>query len=368
VWLMSETLKSQTLTKNRARAAEVQRDPRWATVQARDAGADGRFFYSVRTTGVYCRPSCAARAARPENVAFHETAAEAERAGFRPCRRCKPEQPPAAERNAAAVARLCRLIERSEAVPTLAELARHAGLSAFHTHRLFKAVTGLTPRAYAAAHRAKQVRAELETRGSVTEALYGAGYNSSGRFYAEVGAVLGMTPTEYRAHGADVEIRFAVGQCSLGAILVAASERGVCAVLLGDDPQALVQDLERRFARARLVGADADFEALVAQVVGFVERPRQGLGLPLDVQGTAFQRRVWQALRAIPAGTTASYADIARAIGAPGSVRAVASACAANALAVAIPCHRVVKSDGGLSGYRWGVERKRALLAREAQP
>jgi AraC family transcriptional regulator, regulatory protein of adaptative response / methylated-DNA-[protein]-cysteine methyltransferase len=229
-------------------------------------------------------------------------------------------------------------------------------------------VTGLTPRAYAAAHRAEAVRQELAARGSVTEAIYGAGYNSSGRFYEESNAVLGMTPSEYRAQGADVEIRFAVGQCSLGAILVAASARGVCAVLLGDDPQALVRDLERRFARARLVGADAGFEQLVAQVVGLVEQPRVGHALPLDVRGTAFQQRVWRALRDIPPGSTASYADIARAIGAPGSVRAVAGACAANALAVAIPCHRVVKSDGGLSGYRWGVERKRALLAREAQP
>ena len=351
-----------------ARAAEVQRDPRWAQLRARDAEADGRFVYSVRTTGVYCRPSCGARPARPENVAFHATTAEAERAGFRPCKRCKPDQAPVAERRAAQVARLCRLIERSETVPTLAELAQHAGLSPFHTQRLFKAVTGLTPRAYAAAHRAKQVRAQLQESGSVTEALYGAGYGSSGRFYEAAGGVLGMTPTKFRAGGTDVEIRFAVGQCSLGAILVAETPRGVCAVLLGEDPGALVNDLERRFPKARLIGADAAFERRVAEVVGLVEQPRLGHALPLDVRGTAFQQRVWQALREVPAGSTATYAQIASAIGAPASVRAVAAACGANPLAVAIPCHRVVRSDGGLSGYRWGVERKRALLEREARP
>ncbi|MBF5043916.1 bifunctional DNA-binding transcriptional regulator/O6-methylguanine-DNA methyltransferase Ada [Aggregicoccus sp. 17bor-14] len=352
--------------KNEERSTQVEQDARWAAVRARDPKEDGRFVYSVRTTGVYCRPSCASRPARPQNVAFHAGPKEAEAAGFRACKRCRPTEPPAEERRAAQVAALCRLIERSERVPRLEVLARHAGLSVFHTQRLFKAVTGLTPRAYAAAHRARQVRAELEASGSVTEAIYGAGYSSSGRFYAETDALLGMTPSAFRAGGADVEIRFAVGQCSLGAILVAASARGVCAVLLGDEPEALVHDLERRFPRATLLGADPAFERLVAQVVGLVEQPRLGHALPLDVRGTAFQQRVWRALQDIPAGSTASYAEVARAIGAPGSVRAVAAACAANALAVAIPCHRVVKSDGALSGYRWGVERKRALLEREA--
>ena len=349
-----------------ARAAAIEGDPRWARVRARDATADGAFFYSVRTTGVYCRPSCAARPARPENVAFHPTAAAAEQAGFRPCRRCKPDQPSLTERRTALVAGLCRLIEGRETIPSLDELAAHAGLSAFHTHRLFKAMTGLTPRAYAAAHRAKRVKAELERSGSVTEAIYGAGYSGSGRFYAESDRMLGMTPSAFRAGGADLEIRFAIGQCSLGAILVAASPRGVCAILLGDDPQELARDLERRFPRARLIGADAGFENLVAKVVGLVEHPRLGSELPLDVRGTAFQQRVWEALRRIPAGTKATYAEIARAVGAPKAVRAVAAACAANALAVAIPCHRVVRNDGNLAGYRWGIERKRALLDREA--
>jgi len=354
-------------TKAEILAAATVSDPRWAAVLARDPRYDGKFVYSVRTTGVYCRPSCAARVARPENVAFHETTADAEHAGFRPCQRCKPDEPSIFARHAALVAKLCHLLETSEQTPSLADLARQAQLSVFHVHRVFKRITGLTPRAYASAHRSKRLRAELHRSATVTDAIYEAGYNSGGRFYADVDKVLGMTPTRYRAGGANTEIRFAVGQCSLGAILVARSDRGVCAISLGDDPDELARDLQDRFPRARLIGDDAEFAQLVANVVGFVEAPRLGLNLPLDVQGTAFQQRVWQALRDIPAGRTASYADIARCIGAPSSVRAVAHACAANALAVAIPCHRVVRSDGALSGYRWGVERKRALLARETQ-
>ncbi len=354
-------------TTSERKATAIAADPRWAAVVARDRSADGRFFYSVRTTGVYCRPSCAARTPRPENVAFHLSAAEAEGAGFRPCMRCRPDLPPLAQRQAELVAGLCRLIERADTPPALDELARHAGLSASHLQRLFKTVTGLTPKAYAAAHRARRVRAELDSGARVTDAIYGAGYGSSSRFYEKADAVLGMTPTRYRAGGADCLIRFAIGQCSLGAILVAASESGVCAILLGDDPDALARELQDRFPRAGLVGGDTGFEQLVARVVGLVEAPRLGLDLPLDVRGTAFQQRVWQALREIPAGRTMSYTEVAERIGAPRAVRAVAAACAANALAVAIPCHRVVRIDGGLSGYRWGVERKRALLERETR-
>jgi AraC family transcriptional regulator of adaptative response/methylated-DNA-[protein]-cysteine methyltransferase len=340
-------------------------DARWDAVTRRDAAADGRFVYSVRSTGVYCRPSCGSRRALRENVAFHADPAAAERAGFRPCKRCNPAGASTAEQQAALVAQACRAIETAEEMPRLDALAESAGLSPYHFHRVFKAVTGLTPRAYAAAHRHQRVRDELPRSARVTDAIYDAGYGSNGRFYATSTEVLGMTPSRFRAGGAGAAVRFAVGQCSLGAILVAATDKGVCSILLGDEPEALVHDLQDRFPKAELLGGDARFEQWVAQVVGLVEAPQVGLDLPLDVRGTAFQQRVWQALREIPPGHTASYADIAQRIGEPHSVRAVAQACGANPLAVAIPCHRVVRRDGGLSGYRWGVERKRALLQRE---
>lgn len=341
-------------------------DPRWTAVASRDRRADDTFVYSVRTTGVYCRPSCAARRANPENVRFHRTTTDAERAGFRPCRRCKPDQPPLEKLHAARVAEMCRVIESAAVAPSLAALARRAGLSPYHFHRVFKAFTGVTPRAYAAAHRASRVRQQLKKRSTtVTDAIYEAGFNSGGRFYATSDQLLGMTASSYRAGGAHTEIRFAVGECSLGSILVAQSSKGVCAILLGDDPDTLTRDLQDRFPRATLIGGDKAFEQVVSRVIGFVEAPRLGLDLPLDVRGTAFQQRVWQALRKIPVGATAGYIDIATTIGAPNSARAVAQACGANALAVAIPCHRVVKRDGSLSGYRWGAERKRALVERE---
>ena len=341
-------------------------EARWAAIARRDRSADGSFYFSVRTTGIYCRPSCAARRARRENVRFHATCADAEAAGFRACRRCRPNQPAPAVPHSDAVAKACRVIETAEETPSLQALAAAAGLSRFHFHRVFKAITGITPRAYAAAHRAQRAREELSRSHTVTEAIYGGGFNSSGRFYATATEELGMTPTEFRSGGPGASIRFAVGDCSLGSILVAATDKGVCAIALGDDPAALVRELQDRFPRARLVGGDKGFEQLVAQVVGFVETPARGLDLPLDVRGTAFQRRVWQALREIPAGATRSYTDLAKRLGLPKSVRAVARACASNAIAVAIPCHRIVRSDGGLAGYRWGVKRKRALLAREA--
>ncbi|MGX2041351.1 bifunctional DNA-binding transcriptional regulator/O6-methylguanine-DNA methyltransferase Ada [Methylocaldum sp. MU1018] len=340
----------------------------WAAVLARDPAADGRFVYSVKTTGVYCRPSCPSRRPNRKNVRFHDSRAEAERAGFRPCRRCRPDEPPLAEQQAAVVTAICRQLETADEIPSLAELASRVGLSSYHFHRIFKSVTGLTPKAYAAAHRAGRLRSELERSGSVTEAIYDAGYNSSGRFYEESQRVLGMTPSRYRAGGAGTEIRFALGVCSLGSILVAMSPRGVCTIALGDDPETLVRDLQDRFPKAQLVGGDESFERFVAQVVGFVEAPALGLDLPLDIRGTAFQQRVWQALREIPFGSQASYSEIARRIGAPKAVRAVAGACAANTLAVAIPCHRVVRTDGDLSGYRWGIARKAELLRREREP
>lgn len=340
-------------------------EAKWAAVVARDKQADGHFFYSVRTTGVYCRPSCGARLARRENVAFHTDGAAAERAGFRPCKRCRPDQGALDARHAALITAACRHIEAADVPPTLDALAAQAGLSPHYFHRLFRSVTGVTPRAYANARRARRVRDALPGAQSVTSAYYDAGFNSNGRFYAKADALLGMKPAAFRGGGKAEFIRFAVAQCSLGALLVAATSRGLCAISLGDDPEALVRELQDRFPHAELAGADAEFERWVAQVIGFVESPHIGLSLPLDVRGTAFQQRVWQALRDVPAGETASYAQIAERIGSPRAVRAVAQACASNTLAVAIPCHRIVRHDGALSGYRWGVERKRALLAHE---
>lgn len=346
----------------------LSRDRRWQAIVDRDPTFDGQFYYSVKSTGVYCRPSCAARLPKPQNVAFHATCQAAEDAGFRACLRCKPRQPSPHARTMALVARLCREIESAEEEPSLDDLARLTGLSAWHLHRTFKAATGLTPKAYARAHRTARVRAQLaDKRSTVTEAIYGAGFNSNGRFYATSDAILGMTPTRFQKGGEGADIRFAIAECSLGAILVATSGKGVCAISLGDDPETLARDLQDRFPKANLMGADAAFEDLVARVVAFVEQPGLGLDLPLDIRGTAFQQRVWQALRAIPSGATVSYADIAAALGEPKAVRAVAGACAANTLAVVIPCHRVVRTDGSLSGYRWGVERKRALLLKEAR-
>ena len=278
-----------------------------------------------------------------------------------------PAVPDTTEATAVRIAAACRRIEGATEPPRLAELATQAGLSTFHFHRLFKAATGLTPKQYADAHRAGRVRDALSRADAkVIDAIFDAGFNATGRFYEQAGAVLGMTPRQYRAGGVDARIAFAIAQTSLGALLVARSARGVCAISLGDDPDALLRELQDRFPRAELVGGDAGFERLLAQVVGLIAQPGIGHDLPLDVRGTAFQQRVWQALRRIPPGQTASYADIAARIGSPKAVRAVAQACAANTLAIAIPCHRVVRSDGALSGYRWGVARKRALLEREA--
>jgi AraC family transcriptional regulator, regulatory protein of adaptative response / methylated-DNA-[protein]-cysteine methyltransferase len=347
-------------------APSVADDPRWARIVARDKAADGHFWYSVSTTGVYCRPSCPSRTANPKNVQLHDSLESAKATGFRPCKRCNPDGPSIECENAGLVARASRIIEESEEEPSLEKLAHAVGRSPGYFHRMFKGATGVTPKEYAAAHRAKRVRQGLASGNSVTETIYDAGFNSSGRFYEKSTDMLGMTPSRYRAGGTNEEIKFAVGQTSLGAILVASSKNGVAAILLGNDPDELVRNLQDRFPKAHLIGADQDYEALVARVVAFVEKPAVGLDLPLDVRGTAFQQRVWRALQAIPVGETASYAEIARRIGCPTAVRAVAGACAENNLAVAIPCHRVVRIDGSISGYAWGVERKRILLDRES--
>lgn len=356
----------RSLSKHILRARQTLNDPRWQRVLQRDTSADALFYYAVTTTGVYCRPSCGARAARPEHVQFFANTIAAETAGFRPCQRCKPDQPALSTVHAAKVEHACRLIENAETTLPLQQLAAAVDLSASYFHRLFKAITGLTPRAYASAHRTNTLKKALSTSNSVTGAIYAAGYGSSSRFYQSAGRILGMKPSVYRQGGTGTKIRFALGECSLGSILVACSDKGVCAITLGDDPTMLIRDLQDRFPKSELVGGDINFENLVARVVGFIEAPQLGLELPLDVRGTVFQQRVWRALQDIPYGSRISYAELARRIGQPKAVRAVAQACAANTHAVAIPCHRVVRTDGALSGYRWGVERKRTLLAREA--
>jgi AraC family transcriptional regulator of adaptative response/methylated-DNA-[protein]-cysteine methyltransferase len=258
------------------------------------------------------------------------------------------------------------VIEKADQAPSLEELARAAGISLFHFHRTFKAVTGLTPNEYMDAHRSNRVRETLTRGQSVTDAIYDAGFSSSSRFYESSDQMLGMMPKSFRGGGKNTVIHFAIGECSLGSVLVATSDRGVCAVLLGDDPNQLARDLQDQFPKAELIGNESGYEELVAKVVGLIQKPGLAFDLPLDIQGTVFQKKVWDALRRIPVGTTVSYADIAKQIGMPKAMRAVAQACGSNSIAVAIPCHRVVRSDGALSGYRWGVERKQELLNREA--
>jgi AraC family transcriptional regulator, regulatory protein of adaptative response / methylated-DNA-[protein]-cysteine methyltransferase len=345
----------------------MKHDPRWMAVKNRDTASDDAFVYAVKTTGIYCRPSCGARLPLLEHVGFYATCAEAEQAGFRPCKRCKPGQPDLEKQHAALMQSACRMIEATESALTLNELAGRIGWSAYHFQRVFKRCIGVTPKAYAMAQREKRLREQLAQDQTVTNAIFNAGYQSASRFYERSAHIVGMPPSSYRAGGANMTIRFAVGECSYGSILVAQSARGLCAILLGNDPQELLQDLQARFPRADLVGEDKDFEQVVAHVVGFVQAPYAEFDLPLDIQGTAFQQRVWNALRLIPPGQTLSYTELAQRLGAPKAIRAVASACAANPLAVAIPCHRVVRSNGDLAGYRWKIERKRALLDTEAR-
>jgi AraC family transcriptional regulator of adaptative response/methylated-DNA-[protein]-cysteine methyltransferase len=352
-----------------SRAQRTLADPRWADVQARNPAADGRYVYAVRSTGVFCRPSCSSRQAKPENVSFFDTAAQAQTAGYRACKRCQPDAV-AKPGHAALMAQLCEWIATAEEEPSLADLAERAGMSPFHLQRVFKAAVGVSPKAYAKAQRRQRLQTALgdaQEAPRVIDAIFDAGFASTAQLYRDSQAVLGMTPRQYRKGGAAQQIHFGVAECSLGPILVAATAQGICAILLGDDADALVQDLQQRFPQAQLAGGDASFERWMAQVIGFVDEPTRGLALPLDVRGTAFQQQVWQALRMIPVGSTVSYSELARKLGMPQASRAVAGACAANAIAVAIPCHRVVRNDGGISGYRWGVDRKRALLQHEAE-
>lgn len=340
-------------------------DPRWTAIVTRDRSADGRFFYSVSTTGVYCRPSCPSRQARPSHVRLHATREEAEAAGFRPCRRCRPELPSEREHRAALVAAACRTIDASDPVPPVAQLAAAARLSAPRFQRLFREVTGLTYRQYVGQSRAARTRKALARGGRITDAVYDAGFGSAGRFYAAASGALGMPPRTYQRGGAGVTIAYGTTTCTLGTVLAARTPQGVCAVMLGDDEPALVRALAERFPRATRVPGEPGFSDTLRQVAALIDAPGSPCALPLDLQGTVFQRRVWRALQAIPAGTTLSYGELARRIGAPSSVRAVAAACGANPVAVIVPCHRVVGADGALTGYRWGVARKQALLERE---
>ncbi len=347
------------------KGTSLEGDGPWQALLKKDANADGKFWYGVKTTGIFCRPSCPSRPPLRKNVEFYLSPAAAERAGFRACKRCDPKGAGLAASHAKAVADACHLIKEGEETPSLTELAKAVGLSPGYFHRVFRQITGLTPKGYANAKRAERVKNALPRRPTVTDAIYEAGFNSNSRFYARSSQELGMKPKQYRDGGTGNTIRFAIGECALGSILVASSDKGVCAILLGDDPNVLAHDLEDQFPKANLVGGDRDYEKLVAEVVGFIDSPGKGWHLPLDIRGTAFQRRVWEELQRIPVGATRSYTEIARKIGHPKSVRAVAQACGANALAVAIPCHRVVRKGGDLSGYRWGVERKRRLLQNE---
>lgn len=340
---------------------------RWEAIAERAPEADGHFFYGVSTTGIYCRPVCASRLPKRGNVQFFDDTQTAEAAGYRPCKRCSPHAPQEADAAVQAVIQACRMIEEAEQPPSLEELANAVGLSKYHFHRLFKKTTGITPKQYAAEKRAERVRGELQKEKAVTDAMYNAGFESSSRFYETAGSALGMKPKEYRDGGPGLSIRYAVKQTYLGWVLIASTDQGICRIDIDDSPQNLQERLQSSFPQANLEAGDAQFEESVDQVLGFLERPQQGLHLPLDIQGTAFQQRVWSALREIPPGSTASYADVAAQIGKPTASRAVAGACAANKIAVAIPCHRVVRSDGGLGGYRWGLARKREILQREAE-
>lgn len=335
---------------------------RWQAVKERDVAADGVFYYAVKTTGIYCRPSCPSRQPNYVNVEFFTDIDIAISAGNRACKRCRPEQLNTVHPHQAKVVDACHFIETAIEAPTLDQLAKRANMSTFHFQRVFKSIAGLTPKQYEKAHRERRLREELNSSKTVTETIFEAGYGSSGRFYADSSKLIGMSPTKRRAKGCGETIHFAIGECSLGAIIVAATDKGVCSIALGDDPNELIQALQSDFSKATLLAGDKNFETLVANVVGLVEDPPQNINLPLDIRGTVFQKKVWRAISAIPTGKTVNYTDIARTIGNPKSARAVAQACGANRFAVAIPCHRVIRSDGSLAGYRWGVERKRTLL------
>ena len=338
-------------------------ESRWQAVVDRDPGADGVFFFAVRTTGVFCRPSCASRAPRRENVEFFASTAAAEQAGFRPCKRCQPTSLP---RELAIVERACKVLDADpQQRLTLAQLSDAVHVSPFHLQRLFTRIVGISPRQYQAAQRAGVLRDALQRGRDVTRATHDAGFGSPSRMYEAVPAELGMTPSAYRRQGAGLTVRYATADTPLGTVLVAATDKGVCKIAFGDDASALVEQLDADFARAERIEDAAKMEPFIAQVRAYLQGTRERFDLPLDIGATAFQRRVWDALRRIPYGQTRSYSDIAESLGSPRAVRAVANACASNPVALAIPCHRVIGKDGAIAGYRWGRPRKEALLETE---
>lgn len=338
---------------------------RWNAVLTRDRCAEGSFYYAVKSTGVYCRPGCSSRLPQRGNVEFFDTCAQAEEAGYRPCKRCAPDSASPEELIFQAITRACRRLEQEETPPALGELAADAGLSPSRFHRLFKKIVGVTPKQFGAAKQAQRFRDHLKSGQSVTDAIYEAGFGSSRRPYEKSGDHLAMSPSIFRKGAEGLVIRYSVASCYLGWVVVASTERGICAIEFGSDPEVLPSSLRSSFPRARIERAGADFQSVVDKVVRFIEAPDRSWAVPLDIQGTVFQERVWRALRDIPPAVTASYAEMADRIGCRTAARAVAQACAANKLAVVVPCHRVIRSDGNLGGYRWGLERKRTLLSRE---
>jgi AraC family transcriptional regulator of adaptative response/methylated-DNA-[protein]-cysteine methyltransferase len=335
---------------------------KWQQVMARDARQDGRFVFAVRTTGIYCRPSCPSRRPRRDSVEFFADPKLAEHAGYRACLRCKPTEI-SSQAQAVAVAR--QMLDHADDAVTLAELSKRVGLSPFHLQRLFKRATGLSPREYQAARRMENVKSSLRKGDDVTTALYEAGFGSPSRLYEKAPQQLGMTPGEYRRGGAGAKIRFAIVGTPLGRMLVAATERGLCAVRFGETVAELERDLRSEFHAAELHRDDKALREYVDPLLAAIRGENTTVDLPLDVRATAFQKKVWDQLRQIPRGETRSYTDIAREIGSPAAVRAVARACASNPVAITVPCHRVVRGDGELAGYRWGIERKKKLLENE---